>query len=116
MRTKILTLVAGVLAVTLMGQTAHAQLVSSFALKPNPKFIPCLQRAVGVTPVASAIVSQGELNDDLTIVVFGLKPNLAFDIFTVQNSSLLSNGSVNPGFTNFGLAGTRATWWPTARE
>jgi hypothetical protein len=33
-----------------------------------------------------------------------LKPNLGLDLFTIQNSNLLSNGEKNPNFTNFGLA------------
>jgi hypothetical protein len=111
MRTKIVTLVAGGLMIALMGQIAHAQLVSTFALKPNPKFIPCLRRTPLVTPTALVIVSQGTLNDDLTIIAGGIKPGLAFDLFTVQNSSLLSTGAINPNFTNFGLA-----WYQTDLE
>jgi hypothetical protein len=37
-----------------------------------------------------------------------LKPNLGFDLFTIQNSNLLSNGEVDPKFKNFGLA-----WYQT---
>ena len=33
-----------------------------------------------------------------------IMPNLAFDLFTVQRSSLLANGTADPNFKNFGLA------------
>jgi hypothetical protein len=36
--------------------------------------------------------------------VRNIKPGLAFDLFTVQRSNLLSNGTPDPSFTNFGLA------------
>jgi len=59
-------------------------------------------------PSATVTVDQGALADDLTITGAGIKPRLAFDLFTVQKSSLLSNGSPDPNFTNFGLA-----WYQT---
>jgi hypothetical protein len=37
-----------------------------------------------------------------------LKPNLAFDLFTIQLTNLLSGGQVNPNLKNFGLA-----WYQT---
>jgi hypothetical protein len=33
-----------------------------------------------------------------------IKPGLAFDLFTVQRSSFLNDGKIDPAFTNFGLA------------
>ena len=56
-------------------------------------------------------MGQGALADDLTITGSGIKPGLAFDLFTVQNSSLLANGTPDPHFTNFGLA-----WYQTDLE
>jgi hypothetical protein len=53
---------------------------------------------------ASVTVVKGNLNDTLTIKVKHLKPGLAFDLFTVENSRFLSNGSLDPAFVNFGLA------------
>jgi hypothetical protein len=93
------------------GIPAHAQLMRTFALKPNPKFIPCLQSNPTVTPTAIVTVAQGALADDLIIVGSGIKRNLAFDLFTVQNSALKSDGTPNPKFTNFGLA-----WYQTDLE
>jgi len=76
---------------------------SVFTLFPNPKFESCLQ--VGNVPATAQLtVTQNELNDDLAITVQHVKPNLAFDLFTVQNTNLLSNGTVNPAFATFGLA------------
>jgi hypothetical protein len=49
-------------------------------------------------------VVRGKLNDVLILHARHLKPNLAFDLFTTQNSNLLSNGQPNPNFKNFGLA------------
>jgi hypothetical protein len=84
---------------------AHAQVTqSTFRLFPNPTVLACLEQTAGVAPVAVARVVEGSLNDTLTIVVKNLKPNLAFDLFTVQRSSLLANHTPDPNFTNFGLA------------
>jgi hypothetical protein len=53
-------------------------------------------------------VRRGELNDDLRITVTGLKPNLAFDLFTVQRSPFEPDGSPVQTFGGFGLA-----WYQT---
>jgi hypothetical protein len=87
---------------------ARAQLAGTFTLKPNPAFLICLRRNSTTTPTATVIVGQGALADDLTIIGSGIKPGLAFDLFTVQRSSLRSNGTPDPTFTNFGLA-----WYQT---
>jgi hypothetical protein len=76
---------------------------TTFQLKPNPKFLNCLTPAGG-TPTAKVTVVQGNLNDQLMLTLDGVKPKLAFDLFTVQRTNLNSDGSVNPAFTNFGLA------------
>lgn len=79
-----------------------------FSLVPQPKFVACLGEPGGHTPTAQVIVQRGELNDVLILRARHLKPNLAFDLFTIQNSNLLSNGTVDPSFKNFGLA-----WYQT---
>jgi hypothetical protein len=64
----------------------------------------CLTRP-GHTAAAQVTVTRGKLNDKLKITFSNLKPNTDFDIFTVQNSPQLANGSPNPNFNgNFGLA------------
>lgn len=89
---------------------AHAQLVGTFTLKPNPGVLQCL-RWNSATPSVTVIVGQGALADDLTIIGSGIKPRLAFDLFTVQKSSLRSDGTPDPNFRNFGLA-----WYQTDLE
>ncbi len=83
--------------------------MTQFELHPNPAFLPCLS-ANGFAPQATVTVKRGKLNDQLTLDVSGLKPNLAFDLFTVQRSSLKANGEVVPAadFPGFGLA-----WYQT---
>lgn len=46
----------------------------------------------------------GTDNDVLLLRAQHLKPNTGFDLFTIQNSNLSSDGLPNPYFTNFGLA------------
>ena len=55
-------------------------------------------------PTASVIVTRGDLNDTAVIKVKGLKPNLDFDLFTVQRSPLDASGAAISGFKGFGLA------------
>jgi hypothetical protein len=74
-----------------------------FNLSPNPKFAACFTPQAG-TPTASVTVTRGAVNDTLEIVLNNFKPNLGFDLFTVQNSTLFPNGTVNTGVTTFGLA------------
>ncbi|MBV9581486.1 MAG: hypothetical protein JO057_23155 [Chloroflexi bacterium] len=59
-------------------------------------------------PTADVTVDEGDLNDTLHLRVHNLKPNLGFDLFTVQNSNKLADGTPDPNFKNFGLA-----WYQT---
>jgi hypothetical protein len=77
----------------------YALLVASFS---------CLGEPLGQAPTAEVIVQRGELNDILILRAHHLKPNLGFDLFTIQNTNLLSNGEVDPKFKNFGRA-----WYQT---
>ncbi len=74
-----------------------------FKLVPNPAFLTCLSGG-GTAPVAKVVVKRGDLNDTALIVVRGLKPDLDFDLFTVQRSNLDSSGKPVSGFKGFGLA------------
>ena len=74
-----------------------------FNLTPQQKFLPCFAQ-YGYTPSAQVIVQRGTDNDVLILRAQHLKPNLAFDLFTIQNSNLLADGQLNPNFRNFGLA------------
>jgi len=91
------------------GKVALAQVQDIiFPLEPNPQFVNCLGVPGGPPPTAEILVQRGELNDILILHAQHLRPNVGFDLFTVQNSSLLSNGSPDPNFKNFGLA-----WYQT---
>jgi hypothetical protein len=88
---------------------AHAQSSTinktTFTLVPNAAFIRCLAADGTTPPVAKVVVKRGNLNDTLAIHVIGLKPNLTFDLFTVQRSPFLADGSKDPDFPGtFGLA------------
>jgi hypothetical protein len=75
----------------------------TFKLFPNPAFSTCA-RAKGKTLKASATVTRGALNDTMTLSLSGFKPNVGFDLFTVQRSNQNSDGTPVSGFTNFGMA------------
>jgi hypothetical protein len=77
---------------------------AQFDLTPQNKVLDCFSAGDGTTPRARVTVTRGNLNDTLTLHAEHLKPNLGFDLFTVQNSNLLANGSPDPNFKNFGLA------------
>jgi len=83
----------------------------TFDLAPQPKFLGCLGVEGGPTPIATLTVTRGQLHDTLTLKASNLKPHLGFDLFTIQNTNLLSNGTPDPNFKNFGLA-----WYQTDLE
>ena len=73
----------------------------------NPKLINCLAEYPDDPkrpPTAEVSVERGELNDTLHLHLRRFKPNLNFDMFTVQRSRLDANGNLVDPFTNFGLA------------
>lgn len=93
------------MAVAALASMAAAQAnKTEFDLFPNPKFLACLGAPGGPTPKAHVTVVRGKFADTLTIEGTNIKPHLAFDMFTVQKSNLLSNGNPDPAFTNFGMA------------
>src|SRR5262249_25829564 len=75
----------------------------SFDLAVNPPFINCVSQP-GYQATRTVTVHRGELNDVLFITAHHLKPNVGFDLFTTQKTNLLTNGAIDPAFTNFGLA------------
>jgi hypothetical protein len=81
---------------------------SYFILSRRRSSFNCLGVEGHPAPTADVIVQRGELSDILILHAHHLKPNLGFDLFTIQNSNLLSNGAVDPKFKNFGLA-----WYQT---
>lgn len=97
------------IGLALGGKFASAQVPEIvFSLVPQPKFVNCLGAPGGPAPTAEVIVQRGELNDILILRAHHIKPNLGFDLFTIQNSNLLADGAADPDFKNFGLA-----WYQT---
>jgi hypothetical protein len=77
----------------------------TFNLLPNPAVVDCLRANPFEEPRARATVIRGKFNDTLILDLDGIKPGLAFDLFTVQNSFFQANGTKDPKFTgSFGLA------------
>jgi hypothetical protein len=105
-------LILGIVIMGLAAATVRAQQVdavastakSTFNLTVNPSILPCLEQSTKFPPTATVTVVKGKLNDTLTIRLKHVKPGLAFDLFTVQNSRFLSTGELDPAFVNFGLA------------
>lgn len=77
---------------------------TSFQLYPNKQFLPCMAANSNVTPTVNVVVKRGELNDEMTLKFTNFKPNLKFDLFTIQRSNQLANGNPVPNFKGFGLA------------
>jgi hypothetical protein len=81
--------------------------VVHFKLYPNPKFVKCLAaypNDPNRQPTADVTVVRGDLNDSMYMVAQNIKAGLKFDLFTVEHTSLKSDGTPDPAFTNFGLA------------
>jgi len=95
------------LPVIAFAQGASGPTHIQFKLVPNPKFVNCLAQFPGDShraPSATVVVTRGNLNDRMQVQLANIKPGLAFDLFTVQRSSLLADGTPDPAFKNFGLA------------
>jgi len=83
--------------------------IKTFRLVPQAKFLACLRLSSTTKPKGIVTVTKGQLRDILILTIKNIKPNLAFDLFTIENTNLLANGSPDPSFTgNFGLA-----WYQT---
>jgi hypothetical protein len=86
-------------------QASHKVAYTAFRLYPNPKFENCLRDDSGYRPTATVLVARGQLNDHLILVADHIRPGLQFDLFTVEKTSLLSNGLPSPTFDQkFGMA------------
>jgi hypothetical protein len=77
---------------------------TTFPLFVNGANLNCL-KAPGQTPTVSATVKRGKTADQLNLTLSGFKPGLQFDLFTVEHSNQLANGSPDPAFHgSFGMA------------
>src|SRR5690242_2287451 len=102
-----LALLPSLAAAQTMAVVAQPPHEIEFNLKANPRVVNCLAQYPGDAqraPKATVEVKRGRLNDELELKLQNIKPGLAFDLFTVQRSSLLANGTPDPNFTNFGMA------------
>jgi hypothetical protein len=97
---------AFVLILSALPAAAQKPQETEFKLFPFPKFLACITNPNDHDPPEARVeVERGKLNDTLELELRHFKPGLAFDLFTVERSKLLSNGTVDPA-TNFtfGLA------------
>jgi hypothetical protein len=77
----------------------------SFDLVPNAAFVDCMRASYDVEPRAHATVIRGKVNDTLVLDLYGFKPGLQFDLFTIQHSPFFDDGAKDPAFTgSFGMA------------
>src|SRR4029450_9339495 len=81
-----------------------------FDLAADPAVVRCLAAFPddpSRPPSAIVWVKRGRLNDRLDIQLRNIKPGLAFDMFTVEHSKFLDDGTVDPDFIargkSFGL-------------
>ena len=94
-----------VLAVSGIASSQEKKDEITFNLLPNPAVVDCLRANPFEEPRARATVIRGKLNDTLILDLDGIKPGLAFDLFTVERSFFQANGTKDPNFTgSFGLA------------
>ncbi|MBZ5725238.1 MAG: hypothetical protein LAP87_09600 [Acidobacteriia bacterium] len=75
-----------------------------FPLAVNPKFAQCLGNPSGPAPKAEVTVLRGKTNDTMVLRLSNVKPHLAFDLFTVERSTLGPDGQPNPAVPNVGMA------------
>jgi len=78
-----------------------------FSLSPSPDVVRCLAAFPddpSRPPTAIVRITREEQNDILELRVKNVKPHLGLDLFTVERSRLLSDGSIDPAFHGFGLA------------
>jgi hypothetical protein len=95
-----------------LGTTAASSAMSSkpdvarFQMFVNPSQVNCLKASDNPRhqPTVDVTVNRGDENDTATVRLKDFKPDLQFDLFTVQNSNQNADGSAVAGFKNFGLA------------
>src|SRR6516162_7285568 len=99
---RLLLIVVAAVSLLAVSMPCWAQLQETqFDLAPEKNVLNCFSAGDGYEPTAHVKVTRGDLNDSLSLHVEHFKPNLGFDMFTVQNSNLLADGSPDPNFKNF---------------
>jgi hypothetical protein len=104
---------AALVAAVALARVSSAQELDQkrFDLFADPAVVRCLAAFPddpSRPPSASVTVKRGRLNDRLDIQLRNIKPGLAFDMFTVEDSKFLADGRIDPAFLargkTFGLA------------
>jgi hypothetical protein len=104
-RTAALTTGFLAIAATSLSYQVAAQEVPevNFQLYPSQQFVPCMAADPYVTPTVDVVVKRGSRNDTMKVTLKDFKPGLQFDLFSLENSPLLADGSFDPNFKGFGL-------------
>jgi hypothetical protein len=107
-------LFAGAAAVAFVGSMGMAAAASSkpeqtnFRMFPQNALINCLKRSPGAsTPEVRVHLERHELNDTADVNLRNFKPNLDFDLFTIQHSPQTASGAPDAN-ASVGLA-----WYQT---
>ena len=75
-----------------------------FAMFPQQSFLNCMKpNPNSPTPTVTVNVHRGNLNDRATLDLQGFKPNLDFDLFTIQHSPQTATGAADPN-SSVGMA------------
>jgi hypothetical protein len=104
---------AGVAIAVFAGSAAVAAATSkpqetTFSLFPQTALLNCLKPSPDApNPEVTVTAKRGDLNDRATIHMKGFKPNLGFDLFTIQHSPQTATGTPDPN-PSVGLA-----WYQT---
>jgi hypothetical protein len=99
-------------SVAVLGTAAASAAQSSkpdqarFQMFANPTQVNCLRASDNPNrqPTVDVTVNRGDENDTMTLHLRNFKPDLQFDLFTVQNSNQNADGTAVAGFKNFGMA------------
>jgi hypothetical protein len=102
-RAALRSVLASGLLLTLIGAGQASAADTTFKLFVNPPFRTCLTKPGQIAKVSAKVIP-GAQNDTMLLQLVGFKPNLKFDLFTVERSNQLADGTPAPGFTSFGLA------------
>lgn len=118
-----LTLTLAALCIAALPATSSARPHNSITFSlvlADAALLPCLTADDGGTPSVKVTVRRGLLGDHLRLVMDHVKPGLRFTLFTLQHSSLLSDGTADPAFAGLGLgwyqSDAHATRHPSVTE
>ncbi|MDQ1460310.1 MAG: hypothetical protein QOI08_1794 [Actinomycetota bacterium] len=77
---------------------------TKFSMLPQASFLNCVKpHPSSPAPTVTVKVKRDDLNDRATVELKGFKPNLDFDLFTIQHSPQTATGAADPN-SGVGLA------------